>query len=249
VSGTWVLTLKNLLLPQFCRLCGARLLTEENNHFCPTCWEMSPRIERPYCSVCGKPHPRGVGLMASRIFPCGGCASAREERPFRRVYGAALYEGAVEEAVKLFKFHQRRNLARPLAELMAEAAIREMDREEYEFLVPVPLHAVRERDRGFNQSRLLAEELVPTFPRAKLADCLRRVRPTRTQSLINDAKERRRNVRGAFAVDERGRVRGGAVLVIDDVVTSLGTVSECAKVLRSAGATAVDVLAAALVVE
>lgn len=247
MASGWALTLKNLFLPQFCRLCRARLLTEENDFFCPQCWELSPRIKRPYCSICGRPHPHGVGLMTNSLFPCGPCAAHRASRPFRRVVGAALYTSAVEEAIKLLKFHGKRRAAKPLAELMADTAASELDPAEYAALVPVPLHRVRERERGFNQSLLLAQALSPVFPRAHIDTSLRRIRPTRTQSLLRDPEERRRNVRGAFAVVGADvAFKGTSVLLIDDVVTSHGTVAECAAALRRAGAEHVDVLTAAL---
>jgi ComF family protein len=242
----WTLTLKNLFLPIFCPQCGVRLLTEEHGLFCPGCWERSPRIVRPFCTVCGRPHSGMVGYDTVANFPCERCRR-QGPRPFRRTYAAALYEGPVEEAVKLLKFHHRRRFARPLGDLMAEFAVREMDRGCYDYLVPVPLHKVRERARGFNQSRLLAQEVLPVFPNAELDESLRRVRPTWVQSRLSDPKERRANVIGAFAV-AGDRLTGKTVLLIDDVVTTGGTISECAAALRRAGVAVVDVLVAACAV-
>lgn len=247
-SSEWALTLKNLFLPIFCRQCGRRLLTEENGYFCPTCWEMSPRIERPYCSVCGAPHTAVVGFGPVVNFPCAACRSQKDKRPFRRIYGAAVYSDSVAEAVKLLKFKDKQRLARPLSALMREFAQREMDVEDYDFLIPVPLHRVRERARGFNQSRLLAQEIVSAFPRARVDESLMRTRPTRVQSRAKSDAERQANVRGAFALAGGGQLRNRAVLLIDDVVTTGETVSECAKTLRAEGVSVVDVFAAALAV-
>ncbi len=115
-------------------------------------------------------------------------------------------------------------------------------------VVPVPLHPVRERERGFNQARLLAGEVAAVFPRAAVASVLRRIRPTRTQSTLRDPRERRRNIEGAFAVDAAAPPPRGHVLLIDDVVTTGCTVGENAAVLLNAGAASVDVLAPALAV-
>ncbi|HOE66574.1 MAG TPA: ComF family protein [Candidatus Hydrogenedentes bacterium] len=247
--GFWTLTLKNLILPIFCKRCGIRLLTEENGFFCPVCWERSPRVERPFCTLCGRPHEGAVGFGTLHNFPCADCreVSARA-RPYGRIYGAAVYAGAVEDAIKLFKFGGRQRLARPLAAMMGEFVAREVETEQYDYLVPVPLHRVRERDRGFNQARLLMHELLPFFPNAKPDESLRRLRPTRVQSRLTNASERRANVVGAFGVQDGVHLRGKTALLIDDVVTTSGTVSECAKVLRKAGVSRVDVLAAALAV-
>ncbi|MBI4556885.1 MAG: ComF family protein [Candidatus Hydrogenedentes bacterium] len=245
--GDWVLTLKNLLLPIFCKKCGLRLLTEENGFFCPTCWELSPRIQRPFCTVCGKPHPGAVGFATQRNFPCADCR-AEKRLPYRRIYGAAYYEDAVAEAIKLFKFNDKSRLAGPLGRLMAEFASRELECDEYDYLTPVPLHRVRRRARGYNQSELLARGLLPIFPRAQLDDSLQRIRPTRVQSRLKTEAARRANVRGAFAVANGNHLRGKCVLLIDDVITTARTVSECARALRDAKVAAVDVFAAALAV-
>ena len=105
---------------------------------------------------------------------------------------------------------------------------------------------VRLRQRGFNQSLLLAEQVLPEFPRVALDSSLIRVRPTRAQSRLKP-KERAENVRGAFAVTG-DTVKKKTVLLVDDVVTTRETVTECARVLRRAGAARVDVLAFALAV-
>jgi ComF family protein len=241
----WTLALKNLLLPIFCKQCGERLLTEENGFFCPMCWETSPRVERPYCPQCGRPHKGVIGFGWQSNFPCAECRD-RASHPIRYAYGAALYEDAVEQAIKLLKFGRRQRLAGSLAEMMAEFARREMNCEEYDYIVPVPLHKVRERERGFNQSRLLVIELLPAFPNARLDESLQRIRPTRVQSRANSAAERHANVRGAFAVTGN-TLTGKTVLLIDDVVTTGETTNECAMALKRAKVAAVDVFAAALV--
>jgi ComF family protein len=246
VLTDWTLAAKNLFLPIFCKQCGDKLLTEESGFFCPTCWELSPRVSRPFCSQCGRPHQGVIGFGSLSNFPCADCRE-RKSHPIRRTYGAAIYEGAVESAIKLLKFGDKQRLAAPLAEMMAEFAAREMDCEVYDFVVPVPLHKVRQRERGFNQSRLLAEKLLPAFPNAQLDESLKRVRPTRMQSRASTPAERRANVRGAFGV-VGGTLTGKTVLLIDDVVTTGETTIECAMALKRAKAAAVDVLAAALVV-
>lgn len=240
---SWSLTLKNLFLPIYCKSCGIRILTEENGFFCPACWEQSPRIERPFCTLCGRPHTGAVGFATRSNFPCAECRE-KPNRHVRRIYGAAQFDGAVATAVKLLKFSGKERLAIPLGALMAEFAVQEMIPQQYDIIMPVPLHNVRARARGFNQSHLLALQAAPAFPNARLDLSLERIRPTRTQSKLTGT-HRRNNVRGAFAV--RGDpCQGKTILLIDDVVTTAETVTECAKALKRAGAAAVDVLAVAL---
>lgn len=245
----WTLTLKNVFLPTFCKRCDARLLTEENGFFCPSCWESSPRITRPFCSFCGRPHKGAVGFGTLSNFPCADCRELpAAKRSYRRIYGAAYYAEAVEEAIKLFKFHDKPRLAGPLGEIISAFALEELDCDRYDFLVPVPLHRVRERERGYNQSRLLAQEILAAFPNAQLDESLRRLRPTRTQSRLTLPQERLRNVAGAFAVVDGPHLEGKRVLLVDDVVTTSGTVVECTGALLRAGVAEVDILAVALAV-
>lgn len=242
-ARAWALAFKNLFFPIFCLACGARLLTEDNGYYCPTCWELAGRIEPPLCTRCGRPHEAMVGLGSTRSFPCANCRE-KPLRAVRRIYGAAVYDGVVADAVKHLKFHDKSRLARPLGAMLREFAVAHLDTDVYDMLVPVPLHKVRLRDRGYNQSELLAREVLPAFGRAACCSDLKRIRPTRTQSTLK-GKKRKANVRGAFAV-EGDTVAGRTVLLIDDVVTSGGTVEECAKALKRAKAVSVDVLVVAL---
>lgn len=241
----WTLTLKNLFFPQFCFECGIRLLTEENGYFCPTCWELPRRIARPFCDVCGQPQGERLGFGPVANYTCSACRQA-DSKQYRRVYGAVDYAGAMAGAVKMLKFYDKRRIAGPIADVMREFARREMPCERFDDIVPVPLHPVRHRDRGFNQAEVLAAAIAPVFPNARVNTRLRRIRPTRIQSRISDEVKRRENVRGAFAVDAAYGFSGRTVLLVDDVVTTGGTVSECAAALRRADAACVDVFAAAL---
>lgn len=239
----WGLAVKNVFFPIFCHTCREPLHTDENGFFCPGCWESSPRVERPFCPRCGRPHPAAVGLGGRSNFPCADC----REKPnphIRRIAAPALFEDSIAEAIKLFKFGRRVRLAEPLSELLADFVREEMPGEGYDLVIPVPLHKVRERARGYNQSRLLAERIMRSFPGACLEESLKRIRPTKTQSTLS-GKERQTNIRGAFAVQGDG-CRGKRILLIDDVVTTSGTVTECARILHRAGAIQVDVLAVAV---
>lgn len=241
--GGWQLALKNLILPQFCKRCGVRLHTEENGYYCPHCWESSPRVERPWCPGCARPHPRAVGLMQRANFFCADCR-ARKESPLAAVSAPALYDGAIGDAIKRLKFGKRVRLARPLGELLRDWAAEECAHRVPDLVVPVPLHRVRRRERGFNQAELLAMETLPALPGAALASALIRVRPTRAQSRLERAA-RAANVRGAFAVTGPD-LTGKTVLLVDDVITTGGTLLECARALRRAGAVRVDALTAAV---
>jgi len=179
------------------------------------------------------------------IGPSGPCATcATHPPPYDYARSAAVYEGALREALHAFKFSGRRALAGPLGDLATEQCLASLP-DGIEAVIPVPLARERERERGFNQAMLLARRIgrrleVPTRPH-----WLARVRATRPQSDLS-AADRRANVRGAFHASPR--VAGRHVLVVDDILTTGATLDACARALRDAEARCVGVLTVARVV-
>ena len=241
------LAVKNLLFPAFCRACDARILTEENLYYCPRCWSEIRLIERPFCSVCGKPHDKAAGFVARDSFPCAECREIKR-RPYGRMYAATVYDGLARDAIALFKYGSRELLVGPLAALMAEFVEREIDLTKYDVVVPVPLHRVRERERGFNQAEALARRFSEQFGFLAVENCLVRARETPQQTRLR-GDERRRNIKGAFALAQEPDLRRKKVLLVDDVITTGATAEECARTLRRGGAERVDVLAVARTVD
>lgn len=171
---------------------------------------------------------------------CGPCATRRPAFSYAR--SAGLYEGVLREALHAFKFAGKTALARVLADLAIEQCGEALPILP-EVVVPVPLHRSRQRERGFNQSALLAARIARGLAVPCSAYLLRR-RPTRAQSDLS-AAERRANVRDAFVAS--GGVAGRHVLVVDDVLTTGATVSECAHALLGAGAVTAGVVTVARV--
>ena len=184
-----------------------------------------------------------IGLGSLSNYPCADCRE-KPNRFIQRIYGAAYYDGAVSVAIRLFKFHGKTLLKGPLATLMVEFAMQEMENKHYDLLVPVPLYRTRLRERGFNQSLELALLLREAFPETAVDESLKRIRPTTAQSSLA-SNERAKNVRGAFAV-EGDACNGKRILLIDDVITTGETITECAKALKRAGAISVDAFSVAL---
>jgi len=146
------------------------------------------------------------------------------------------------------KFHRREHLATRLGGLL-QRPFEALTERESALVVPVPLHASRSRQRGFNQAELLARGLVRKIRREEpglqlAADLLVRVRPTLPQVGLSPSA-RRENVRGVFSVSEAERVRNRTVLLIDDVMTTGATLSACAAALKRAGAARVLALSLA----
>ncbi len=232
----WGLNVLEFFLPRLCLFCGAAVGEVAAQAICPECEARIEWVESPLCTCCGVVFPARDGL--DRL--CGLCQT--EPPPFARARAAALYEGPAADAVKRFKFARRMAylplmqswLQRPACLELAAGA---------DLLVPVPLHPRRLKARGFNQALLLAQGLTE----APVAlDVLLRVRHTVPQLKLNP-RERRDNVKGAFAVPDPARVKGKKILLVDDLFTTGATVRECARVLRRAGARRVEVLTVARV--
>lgn len=204
----------------------------EARAFCDLCAATCNEPE-PGCLVCGQELMALFG--ASERGPCGACLATPP--PFRSARWGYEYGGAVQDAIKRLKFGGREDVARPLV----RAAFRGADiGEGWDAIVPVPLHWWRLARRGFNQATALAH-VVSEVTRAPVeTSWLRRKRATTAQSRLPET-QRDANVRGAFEVTRRDRVRGRSILLVDDVVTTCATTTECARVLRRAGVASVDV--------
>lgn len=159
---------------------------------------------------------------------------------FTRARAAGVYEDALREAIHALKFGRVRALVRPLGKVMVQTW--EADAARVDLIVPVPLHPARVRQRGFNQSELLAREVARTLGLPMRPHALKRCRATAAQSGLG-AADRRMNVSGAFEAVERVPE---TVLLIDDVFSTGFTVSACARALLRAGSVAVYVLTAAM---
>ncbi|HOV32327.1 MAG TPA: ComF family protein [Candidatus Hydrogenedens sp.] len=239
----WLLAWRNMLFPAYCKNCDSRLITEENPFYCPACWATLPRIERPFCSLCGVPHPAAIGFGTRSNFPCKQCRN--HPNPYiENIQSPVVYKGIARDAILTFKFAKQILMAEPLGALLREWIEVEMSEQKFEIIVPVPLHPFRLRRRGFNQSLLLAQQIVDSFSGAKIVEALIRIRPTLTQTVLS-VQERKKNIHGAFQVRNPDEVKGKKVLLIDDIVTTATTVTECARVLKRSGAASIHVLSVA----
>ena len=217
----------DFLFPQWCVGCG-----RQGEFICPSCRGTLPRVMPPLCPRCGKPQSSGV--------LCPACVSWQAKidgirSPFR-------FDGVMRQAIHQLKYRNLRALAEPLAELLNDYLIASSI--PGEVLVPVPLHRKRLRERGYNQSRLLAEELGKLNNLPVVDDCLIRQRCATPQARTSTVEERIGNVEDAFACRD-GRLQGKQVLLIDDVSTSGATLDACATALKAADATSVWGLALA----
>jgi ComF family protein len=167
---------------------------------------------------------------------CGAC---QESRPlFAKATSFGAYEGELRELVHLLKYEKILPAAAVLGYMLLEAIEKLGLNDAAVLMIPVPLHASKRRERGFNQAAMIARAALKRLgsPQIKLATGLL-VRERATVSQIGLTRpQRAENVRGAFRVAHPSRVEGRCILLVDDVLTTGTTASECARVLRKAGA-------------
>jgi len=180
----------------------------------------------PLCPRCGRPQPSGI--------LCSSCVGWQAEidgirSPFR-------FDGVMRQSIHQLKYRNLRALAQPLVKLLQDYLV--TNPVPGEVLVPVPLHHKRLKERGYNQSRLLARELGKLINLPVVDDCLIRQRHASPQARASTVDERRSNVDGAFTCRDH-RLRDKQVLLIDDVATSGATLDACAVALKASGATMV----------
>lgn len=209
---------------------------------CAKCWQEAGFIERPYCERLGTPfaYDSGGPLISPAAFA--------DPPAFDRARAAMRFSDVARDLVHLLKYGDRLDLAKPFSSWMARAGGELLH--EADVLVPVPLHWTRLFQRRFNQSAELARGLARRTKVPVIDDVLVRVRATPPQvGLARD--ERAKNVHGAFSVEQamRAKVKGKRIVLVDDVLTTGATANACARVLRRAGATRIDVLTLARVVD
>ncbi len=217
----------HLLYPGACEAC-ARSLPPDGGRLCPPCWNALLVDREPACPRCAAT----VGPFAQ---VAGGCTRCRGVSfPFERVLRLGPYEGPLRDAVLRLKHAAGEGLAETLGELWAAHAEPDLRQAAANAVVPVPLHWFRRLARGYNQSEVLARALAARLRLPCQPAWLRRVRHTPLQT-SQAMSTRPANVRGAFAA-RAARLRGAAVLLVDDVLTTGSTAAEAARTLLGAGA-------------
>lgn len=232
LAETWEGAL-DLVFPPKCLLCGAYGSLDA----CKTCRAGFAPIAPPLCERCGV----ATDGMAAE---CGDCSDG-PGWSFARARAAGHFSGTLRQAILRLKYGDKRRLAAPLGTYLGEyLAANPISAAPVDLIVPVPLHRSRMRDRGFNQSELIAREAAAILDVPAVTNLLARARRTRPQAELH-ASLRATNVRDAFTAAESPILRRARVLLIDDVLTTMHTVDECARALTNAGVAEVYVAAVA----
>ena len=207
-------TLLDFIYPSICQICAAKITPEDNN--------------RALCRNC----------LEKIIF-------IKSTVPFREknavIWAVCAYEGIIRKCVHLFKYKAKLSLLKPINQLMSNFINIYLKSEKFDTIIPIPLHRIRLRERGFNQAELLAKEIATSTKLHISLKALKRTKPTLTQAGLSKT-ERFINLKGAFKINKNSDIEGKHILLIDDVFTTGSTINECAKVLLKAGAKSTDAL-------
>lgn len=238
INSIWT-GLLDIVYPRNCVLCKAYHPATARDPLCPACRGRLPWNTPPFCVRCSR-HLESVSEE-------GLCPSCRAHPPhFDEGWALLRYEGTARELLHKFKFQDKTSLRRTFAALLGEFIARYgLDFPGCHGVIPVPLHEVRLRERGYNQAALLAAGVARELALPLREDVLQRARHTPRQSGLG-AKERWTNIEGAFRIKNPAAIAGRAAILVDDVLTTSATASEAAKTLKDAGASRVTLITLAI---
>lgn len=223
--------LQVFLFPESCVVCQGWVANCDFSPLCVPCGGNVPQLKAPRCERCGIPVP---GSVQEPVPLCSSCRRCTNPIDRARAYGP--FEGSLAHIIRSYKFENRRRLSAPLSRFLVSTFESEFRNLEPDWIVPVPQHPDRVRERGFDHIGLLARAVSKEL-RTPLFPTLHRVRPTRPQVGLSLA-ERRKNLHNAFNGSHLSQLRGSRILILDDVMTTGATVQEISRLLRNQGAPA-----------
>ena len=232
----------DLIFPPLCLGCGKRLKENRVKELiaCAGCLKGVKKNLAPFCLYCGRKIDKNS--FAKNI--CPRCQ--RKTVFFDRAFSPCAYEGLVKKIISDFKYKGKDYLGKSLGNLLTDF-IREyrLPIEMLDYIIALPLHPVKLREREFNQAEILARIVADEFNRPFLPGALKKIKPTPSQTELEE-KERFNNVAGTFALGTKSEhIHGKNILLVDDVLTTGATASEAARVLKDSGAGIVFVLTVA----
>lgn len=232
--------LRKLVFPPICVICKSQKLTSfPHQILCLTCRLLLQDNIPPFCPKCS----RHLGIC-DNLTRCHSCQ--RHDFHFDFAWSPLIYNNLLKEIIHAFKYHQKTYIKYFLVQHMIDFIYAyHLDIHQFDAIISVPLHSTGLRERGYNQSELLAELISRHFSIPLYKNQLVKTRFTPHQALIK-RKDRFTNLKGAFRIKHLCRISGKKILIVDDVMTTGFTASEIAHTLKTSGATKTAILTAAI---
>ncbi|MFA5271683.1 MAG: ComF family protein [Candidatus Omnitrophota bacterium] len=216
-------TFTDIVLPNLCFVCDEKITS---GHLCKKCLEKIEFILPPLCKLCSR------AFSPKKKPICGKCKSAN--LPYEQLICITAYKEPIASLIHLFKYGNYSYLSDTLSVLMIQHLIRiGLDLSKYDIITPVPMHKAKLRERGYNQSELLAKIIAKHF-NISLRNDIISVKSIRPQQAKLSGRDRKENLKNLFEVKEN--MEGKSVILIDDIFTTGQTVKECSYALKNKGA-------------
>lgn len=229
----------DVIYPPLCVCCRKPYQRGSDVHLCSDCYFAIERHAPPFCPRCGR------SLRHLHDIRNGICSRCSDKKyPFDRAWSLCRYEGICKDLIHDFKYRQKRHYKTIFAQLLKEFLGTFKPWSTIDVIIPIPLHAVKLREREYNQSAILAGILGELLQKPLQAGCLERIRNTTPQFDLDEQK-RAENIRGCFRLNNGQALRAQSILIVDDVLTTGATLSEAARTIRAGEPQAIEVLSIA----
>ena len=226
----------SLIYPSNCLICKEHIITHSpTDVLCLQCLSKIKNNIPPFCVKCSR--------HLSTVSKSNKCNSCKEMSPyFDFAWSSCLYIDPLKNLLQRFKYHQKTLLRQTFCQLMITFIEKyQLDIHQFDIIVPIPLFSSKLRERGFNQSVLLANEIGKHFNIPVNNDIIVRTANTKSQTILNK-KERWTNIKGAFRIKPSINISNKSILIIDDLITTGATSSEAARVLKENRANTIGIL-------
>lgn len=230
---------KELVFPDNCFLCRTFLNSSHQRQLCPACLQKIPLNIPPFCMLCS----RHLTVYSDDAL-CNPCRGTKKQ--YDRAWGVCFYANEMRDLLQAFKYGGKTGLRKTFSQLIHTFIdTYHVPLAQFDLVVPIPLHPVRLRERGFNQAEILSANLCNHYNLRHCTGVLIRQHPTASQTLL-DQKQRWTNLQGAFRINASDAIRDKSILLVDDLLTTGATADAAAAALKEAGAAYIGVLTLAI---